>query len=227
MQSQQPQSTQEITQHVHQWLSENWDPEADLVQWRTLLAESGWGAAHWPEDYFGRGLSVEVSAAIEDVFAEFGAVGTAQTGVRMLAAATLLEHGNHEQKRQYLRRILTGEDHWCQLFSEPGSGSDLAGATTRADLDGDEYIINGQKVWNTSAHHAHYGLLIARTDWDEAKHKGLSYFILDMHQPGVEVRQLSQMNGHASFNEVFFTDARIPRENLISTAGNGLSLIHI
>ena len=221
MQTEQQQSLEEITQQVNRWLTENWDPDAGLVQWRTRLAESGWGSAHWPEDYFGKGLSVEISAAIEDVFADFGAVGTAQTGVRMLAAATLLEHGNHEQKREYLRRILTGEDHWCQLFSEPGSGSDLAGATTRADLDGDEYIINGQKVWNTSAHHAHYGLLIARTDWDEAKHKGLSYFIINMHQPGVEVRQLSQMNGHASFNEVFFTDARIPRANLISTAGNG------
>jgi alkylation response protein AidB-like acyl-CoA dehydrogenase len=215
------QAKPQIEKEVRQWLRENWNPEADLVQWRTLVAQSGWGAAHWPEAYYGKGLSLELSTLVEDIFAEFGAVGTAQTGVRMLAAVTLLEHGNHEQKRQYLRRILTGEDHWCQLFSEPGSGSDLAGATTRADLDGDEWIINGQKVWNTSAHHADYGLLIARTDWDEAKHKGLSYFILNMHQPGVEVRQLRQMNGHASFNEVFFTDARVPRENIISTAGNG------
>jgi alkylation response protein AidB-like acyl-CoA dehydrogenase len=215
------QSKQQIEAQVRQWLTENWDPESNLVEWRSMLAQSGWGAADWPEEYFGKGLSAEMSTAIEDVFAEFGAVGTAQTGVRMLAAVTLLEHGNHEQKRQYLKRILTGEDHWCQLFSEPGSGSDLAGATTRADLDGDEWIINGQKVWNTSAHHANYGLLIARSDWDEAKHKGLSYFIIDMHQPGVEVRQLRQMNGHASFNEVFFTDARVPRENIISTPGNG------
>jgi alkylation response protein AidB-like acyl-CoA dehydrogenase len=215
------QSKQQIEAQVRQWLTENWDPESNLVEWRSMLAQSGWGAANWPEEYFGKGLSAEMSTAIEDVFAEFGAVGTAQTGVRMLAAVTLLEHGNHEQKRQYLKRILTGEDHWCQLFSEPGSGSDLAGATTRADLDGDEWIINGQKVWNTSAHHANYGLLIARSDWDEAKHKGLSYFIIDMHQPGVEVRQLRQMNGHASFNEVFFTDARVPRENIISTPGNG------
>ena len=215
------QSKQQIEAQVRQWLTENWDPESNLVEWRSMLAQSGWGAANWPEEYFGKGLSAEMSTAVEDVFAEFGAVGTAQTGVRMLAAVTLLEHGNHEQKRQYLKRILTGEDHWCQLFSEPGSGSDLAGATTRADLDGDEWIINGQKVWNTSAHHANYGLLIARSDWDEAKHKGLSYFIINMHQPGVEVRQLRQMNGHASFNEVFFTDARVPRENIISTPGNG------
>merc|ERR1711932_34978 len=116
----------------------------------------------------------------------------------MLAAVTLLAHGSHEQKRKYLRGILTGEDQWCQLFSEPGSGSDLAGATTRADLRGDEWIVNGQKVWNTSAHHAQYGLLLARTDWDAPKHQGLSYFIINMSQPGVEVRQLAQMNGHAS-----------------------------
>ena len=101
-----------------------------------------------------------------------------------LAAVTLLEHGNDAQNEKYLRRILTGEDLWCQLFSEPGSGSDLAGATTRADRDGDGWRVNGQKVWNTSAHHARYGLLVARTDWDVPKHQGLSYFVLDMDQPG-------------------------------------------
>jgi alkylation response protein AidB-like acyl-CoA dehydrogenase len=206
---------------VRDWLTSNWNPNLDLVRWRELLADSGWGAPDWPRDYFGRDLDPQLSTVVEEELARIGAIGAAHSGVRMLAAVTLLAHGSHEQKQQYLRRILTGEDHWCQLFSEPGSGSDLAGATTRADLDGDEWIINGQKVWNTSAHHAHYGLLLARSDWDEPKHKGLSYFILDMHQPGVEVRQLKQMNGHASFNEVFFTDARIPRANIISAPGDG------
>lgn len=213
--------TEQIRQHVRDWLTSNWNPNLDLVRWRELLADSGWGAPDWPSDYFGRDLDPQLSTVVEEEFARIGAIGAAHSGVRMLAAVTLLAHGSHEQKQQYLRRILTGEDHWCQLFSEPGSGSDLAGATTRADLDGDEWIINGQKVWNTSAHHAHYGLLLARSDWDEPKHKGLSYFILDMHQPGVEVRQLKQMNGHASFNEVFFTDARVPRANIISTPGDG------
>ena len=150
-----------------------------------------------------------------------GAVGVAKTGIRRLAAATLLEHGTDAQKEKFLRRILTGEDTWCQLFSEPGSGSDLAGATTRAEFKGNRWIINGQKVWTTSAHHAEYGLLLARTDWDVPKHQGLTYFVLDMRQPGVEVHPLRQMNGHASFNQVFFTDAEVPPENLVGEVGHG------
>ena len=117
--------------------------------------------------------------------------------------------------------MLTGEDTWCQLFSEPGNGSDLAGATTRAERKGDRYIINGQKVWTTSAHLADYGLLLARTDFDVPKHNGLSYFLLDMHQPGVEVQPLKQMNGHASFNQVFFTDAEVGEECRLEDEGNG------
>jgi alkylation response protein AidB-like acyl-CoA dehydrogenase len=150
-----------------------------------------------------------------------GAVSVAKTGVRMLAAATLLEHGSELQKKKFLRRILTGEDAWCQFFSEPGSGSDLAGATTRADLQGDFWIINGQKVWTTSAHHADHGLLLARTDWDAPKHEGMSYFVIDVKQPGVDVQPLRQMNGHASFNQVFFTDAKVPAENLVGRVGDG------
>ena len=115
------------------------------------------------------------------------------------------------QKEKFLRRILTGEDTWCQLFSEPGSGSDLAGRDDARRAKGDRWVINGQKVWTTSAHHADWGLLLARTDWDVPKHQGLSYFVLDMRQPGVEVHPLRQMNGHASFNQVFFTDAEVPR----------------
>ena len=128
-----------------------------------------------------------------------------------LAAPTILEHGSDDLKRRLLRPIATGEHRWCQLFSEPGYGSDLAGLVTRADRDGDEWVVNGQKLWTTSAHHAHYGLLVARTDWDAPKHRGLTCFAIDMRQPGIEARPVRQMNGHASFNEVFFTDARVPR----------------
>ena len=124
-------------------------------------------------------------------------------------------------KEKFLRRILTGEDTWCQLFSEPGCGSDLAGATTRAELKGNKWIINGQKVWTTSAHKAQYGLLLARTDWDVPKHKGLSYFVLDMKQPGVQVYPLRQMNGYASFNQVFITDAEIAPEFMVGELGDG------
>lgn len=206
---------------VRQWLDAHWDPNRSLVEWRNLLADSGWGVPHWPREWYGLGLPVPLSQAIDEEFAEVGAVGVAKAGIRMLAAATLLEHGNDFHKERFLRRILTGEDTWCQLFSEPGSGSDLAGATTRADFDGQQWVVNGQKVWTTSAHHAHYGLLLARTDWDVPKHQGLTYFVLDMDQPGVEVRPLRQMNGHASFNQVFFTDARIPPEYQVSETGNG------
>ena len=203
------------------WLDANWDPNARLAEWRGKLADSGWGMPTWPKDWFGRDLPQALAPVVEEEFARIGAVGVSKTGIRLLAAATLLEHGTDAQKAKYLRRILTGEDTWCQLFSEPGSGSDLAGAASRAEFDGEQWIVNGQKVWTTSAHHADYGLLLARTDWDAPKHQGLSYFILNMHQSGVEVRPLKQMNGHASFNQVFFTDARVAREDQISSTGNG------
>ena len=210
-----------VREEVRAWLAANWSAEQSLVAWRNKLADSGWGMPTWPAQWFGRDLPQALAPVVEEEFARANAVGVAKTGIRLLAAATLLAHGNDEQKAKYLRRILTGEDTWCQLFSEPGSGSDLAGASSRADFDGKRWIVNGQKVWTTSAHHADYGLLLARTDWDAPKHQGLTYFILDMRQPGVEVRPLRQMNGHASFNQVFFTDAAIPPENQVSAIGNG------
>jgi alkylation response protein AidB-like acyl-CoA dehydrogenase len=124
-------------------------------------------------------------------------------------------------RERFLAPILTGEETWCQLFSEPGAGSDLAGVTTHAELDGDRWIVNGQKLWNTSAHHADFGILVARTNWDVPKHRGLTYFIIPMHQPGVEVRSLRQMNFHRSFNEVFLTDAEIPRGFVVGAVGDG------
>jgi len=210
-----------IREEVTRWLETNWDPDLRLIDWRRRLVESGWGMPTWPERWYGRGLSGAEAAVVADAFAEAGAVGVASGGPGRLAAVTLLDHGTDEQKEKYLRRILTGEDLWCQLFSEPGSGSDLAGATTRADRVDGGWRINGQKVWNTSAHHARYGLLVARTDWDLPKHQGLSYFVLDMEQKGVTVQQLKQMNGHASFNEVFFTDAFIPDGEMLGREGDG------
>lgn len=210
-----------VRAEVRSWLEANWDREASLIEWRNKLADSGWGVPHWPKEWYGLDLPVGLQSVVDEEFARIGAVGVATTGIRTLAAATLLEHGNDFHKERFLRRILTGEDTWCQLFSEPGSGSDLAGATTRADFDGENWIINGQKVWTTSAHHAQSGLLLARTDWDVPKHQGLSYFVIDMQQPGVEVRQLRQMNGHASFNQVFFTDAKIAPECQVAESGNG------
>ncbi len=211
----------EVRAEVREWLAANWDPDMPLVEWRRKLADSGWGMPQWPKEWYGRGLPHALARVVEEECAKVGAVGVAKSGVRLLAAATLLEHGTDLQKKQLLRRILTGEDTWCQFFSEPGSGSDLAGATTRAELQGDFWIVNGQKVWTTSAHHADHGLLLARTDWDAPKHEGLSYFVIDVKQPGVDVQPLKQMNGHASFNQVFFTDAKVPQENLVGRVGEG------
>jgi alkylation response protein AidB-like acyl-CoA dehydrogenase len=210
-----------IRAEVRTWLERNWDPNLGLVEWRNKLADSGWGAPHWPKEWYGRDLPAALVPVVDEEFERIGAVGVAKMGIRTLAAATILAHGTDLHKERFLRRILTGEDTWCQLFSEPGSGSDLAGAMTRAERRGNRWVINGQKVWTTSAHRADYGLLLARTNVDLPKHKGLAYFILEMRQPGVEVVPLRQMNGYASFNQVFFTDAEVAPEFLVEEDGDG------
>jgi len=216
-----PSDWSQVRAEVRDWLESSWDPDRPLADWRRLLADSGWAVASWPVECFGRGLAPEADAIVAEELQRIGAVGV-PVGVGIgLAAPTILTHGSDELKQRLLRRIVTGDDMWCQLFSEPGSGSDLAGLTTRAARDGDEWIVNGQKVWNTSAHHAELGLLLARTNWDATKHEGITCFALPMQQPGVEVRPLRQMNGHSSFNEVFFTDARVPAENVIGEVGGG------
>jgi len=210
-----------VRDEVADWLAANWDPERPLLEWRNLLADTGWGCPTWPREFYGRGLTPALGNVVTEEFRRVGAVGPA-TGTSMtLVAPSILAHGSEDVKRRLLRPILTGEHKWCQLFSEPGNGSDLAGLTTRADRDGDEWIVNGQKVWNSGAHQAAYGMLLARTDWDVPKHKGITFFALPMGQPGVEVRPLRQMNGHATFNEVFFTDARVADTDRVGEAGEG------
>ena len=206
---------------VRAWLEANWNPELGLVEWRNKLADSGWGVPGWPKEWYGLDLPAGLVPVVDEEFARIGAIGVAKAGIRTLAAATILAHGTDLHKEKYLRRILTGEDTWCQLFSEPGSGSDVAGAVTRAEMQGNKWIVNGQKVWTTSAHHAHWGLLLARTDPDAPKHKGLTYFVLDMHASGVETRPLRQMTGQAEFNEVYITDARIPDIHRLGAVGDG------
>ena len=210
-----------VRDDVRSWLGENWDPERPLLEWRGLLADSGWGCPVWPREWYGRGLPPSLAAVVTEEFRAIGAVGTGVGAGVSLAANTILAHGSDELKATYLRPIVTGEHKWCQLFSEPGSGSDLAGLTTRAVRDGDEWIVNGQKVWNTGAHKAHLGMLLARTDWDAPKHRGITFFVVDMGQPAIEVRPLRQMNGHASFNEVFLTDARVGHDQVVGAVNAG------
>ncbi|MBL6600104.1 MAG: acyl-CoA dehydrogenase family protein [Alphaproteobacteria bacterium] len=206
------------------WLEANWDPNRSLVEWRDMLADSGWGMPNWPTEWYGKDLPVGLVPVVEEEFKRIGALPIPKSGIRMLAAATILAHGTDMHREKFLRRIITGEDVWCQLFSEPGSGSDLAGATTRAVMVGNKWVVNGQKVWTTSAHKAHWGLLLARTDMDLPKHKGLSYFIIDMHQEGVEAVPLKQMNNHASFNQVFLTDAEVLPDFQVAELGDGWSV---
>ncbi len=210
-----------VRHEVRAWLQANWNPNLALLEWRNKLIDSGWGAPHWPKPWYGRELPVGMVPIVDEEFERAGAVSVARTGIRTLAAATILAHGTDLHKEKFLRRILTGEDTWCQLFSEPGSGSDLAGAQTRAERRGNKWVVNGQKVWNTSAHKADWGLLLARTNMDLPKHKGLAYFIINMRQPGVQAVPLRQMNGHASFNQVFFTDAEVEPEMLVENDGDG------
>lgn len=206
---------------VRAWLDERWDPERPLREWRGELADAGWACPTWPREWYGRGLTTDLGRVVADELRAVGAVGPA-IGVGMaLAAPTLLAHGSDDLKGRLLRPIATGEDRWCQLFSEPGSGSDLAGLTTRAVRDGEQFVVEGQKVWTTGAHQAAYGMLLARTDWDVPKHRGITFFALPMGQPGIEVRPLRQMNGRASFNEVFLSEARVSVANVVGDLHDG------
>ena len=214
-------SREAVEKDIRQWLMSNWDPSLSLQAWRELLVDAGWAVPSWSRQCFGRDLPAWADQVVADEIRLIGAVGQPLGSGMSLAAPTIVEHGSDELRQLILRPTLTGEKTWCQLFSEPGAGSDLAGLSTSAVLDGDEWVINGQKVWNTSAHHADFGMLVARTSWDVPKHHGISYFVLPMHQPGIEVRGIKQMNRHASFNEVFLTDARVPANHLVGTLNDG------
>jgi alkylation response protein AidB-like acyl-CoA dehydrogenase len=206
---------------VSSWVSAHWDSGLSLVEWRRLLVESGWGVAGWPAEFGGLDLPPHSANLVTEILETAGVPGTPDSVGMHLAVPTLLEHGSDELRRRFLRPSAVGDVLWCQLFSEPGAGSDLAGLTTRASLDGEEWTVAGQKVWNTGAAHADYGLLLARTNWDVPKHRGITYFVLPMQQDGIEVRPLRQMNGHASFNEVFIDGARVPRGFVIGSVNAG------
>ncbi len=200
------------------------DPKTtDSITFRGAQYDRGLAWVHIPEGLGGLGLEPRVQRHVETRLREAGAppMQSMLFFNMFLAAPTMVTHGSDELRKRALRPMFTGEDVWCQLFSEPGSGSDLAGLSTRAVRDGDEWVVNGQKVWNTLAHLADKGMLVARTDPDLPKHKGLTYFMVDMHAPGVEVRALRQITGEAEFNEVYLTDVRMPDADRIGGIGDG------
>jgi alkylation response protein AidB-like acyl-CoA dehydrogenase len=206
---------------VKAWLDENWDPDLTVAEWWQRLGESGWAVPAWPTDWYGKGLSRADAVRVQNAIGAHGALPAPGGLGLLLAGPTIQVHGDDEQKKRYLYDIVTGQKGWCQLFSEPGAGSDLAGLNSRAIRDGDEWIVTGQKVWTSGGHAADLGMLIARTDPDAPKHAGITYFVIDMHQPGVDVRPLREMTGRALFNEVFLEEARVSNDAVIGGLGNG------
>jgi alkylation response protein AidB-like acyl-CoA dehydrogenase len=197
--------------------------QTDPVTFLGRQFDLGLAWVHFPVGQGGLGLSPRLQRTINETLIPAGAPIAAYRNVigHGMGAPTLVTHGTDEQKERYLRPLFTGEEVWCQLFSEPGAGSDVAGLATKAVRDGDEWVVNGQKVWTTLAHLAKWGMLVARTDPDQPKHKGMTYFVVDMEAPGVEVRPLYQITGEAEFNEVYFTDVRIPDEERLGEVGEG------
>jgi acyl-CoA dehydrogenase len=190
-------------------------------EWQARLHEGGWAGLTWPTQFGGQGRRPIDGLIWSQEQARYGV----SSGIFMVAhgmvAPTLMAHGSPEQRARFLPPMLRGEDIWCQLFSEPGAGSDLAGLTTRAVRDGDVWVVNGQKVWTSSAHRARWGILLARTDSSAPKHEGITYFVLDMATPGIDIRPLRQMTGEAHFSEVFLDDVRIPDENVVGDVNDG------
>jgi alkylation response protein AidB-like acyl-CoA dehydrogenase len=212
----------QVVDEVEAWLEEAWRPEITVGEWWRRLAEAGYARPTWPEGHGGRGVDVRTAREIMRTLAAHHVIAPPSGGVgALLAGPTLLRHGTPDQRDRHLLPIADGRASWCQLFSEPGAGSDLASVAARAELDGDEWVISGQKVWSSSADLADHGLLIARTDLDAPKHQGITHFCLDMDQPGVEVRPLRQMNGTTSFCEVFLTEVRVPVDDVVGDVGAG------
>ena len=211
----------EVRRAARAWIGDNFDLDLSLSDWLSRLVDSGWGVPTWTPEWYGQGLPNQIAAAALDEFRRVGAPGPPLGLARMLAAPTIIAHGTQEQKRRFVRPILVGDEAWCQLFSEPDAGSDLASLQTRAVRDGDEYVIDGQKVWTSGARVADFGMLLARTDTSVPKHQGITYFALSMDQPGVEIRPLREMTGEALFAEVFLTEVRVPASQVIGAPGEG------
>jgi alkylation response protein AidB-like acyl-CoA dehydrogenase len=214
--------TADIDNEVQAWIDANWHESITLREWWRRLAGAGYAYPRWPAGVGGSSVASTVARAVTTVLARNGVVAPPAGYVAAtLAAPTILEHGTDAQIKELVWPIASGEASWCQLFSEPGSGSDLASVGARAERDGDEWVVTGQKVWNSAADKADFGMLLARTDPDRPKHQGITYFAIDMHQPGVEARPLRQMNGTSSFCEVFLTEARVRSDMVIGELHDG------
>jgi alkylation response protein AidB-like acyl-CoA dehydrogenase len=209
-----------IQTDVTAWLQANWRPERPKQEWLAMVVDAGYAVPTWPARWYGRELDADAGAVIAAAFRACNAPGARQD-VHNLWANTALAYGTESLKERFIRPLLLDQVNMCLLYSEPGAGSDLAGLQTRAERDGDEFVVNGQKVWTSGAKKADYGMLIARTNWDVPKHQGISFFWFPMHQPGVEVRPIRQITNEAHFNEVFITDGRVPAENLVGDLNNG------
>jgi alkylation response protein AidB-like acyl-CoA dehydrogenase len=223
-------SEESFRDELRAWLRDNHpgpEPEGDLAgfdfrrDWQRRLHGAGWAGVSWPQEYGGRGATLVEQAIYNEEFVRAQAPSAANVLGLAMGGPTVIAHGTEEQKRRYLEPILSAQEIWCQGFSEPDSGSDLASVKTRGVRDGAEWVVTGQKVWTTLAHHAKWCMLVARTDPDAPKHQGLTYFLMDMEQDAVQVRPLRQITGEAEFNELFMEEARIPDENIIGGEGNG------
>ena len=227
-------SEEQFRDEVRTWLEENHpgpEPEGSLDEimsfrreWQAKLHAGGWAGISWPEEYGGRGATMIEQAIFVGEASRQEAPSPANVLGLAMGGPVVIAHGTDAQKQRYLEPILTGEEIWCQGFSEPESGSDLASLKTRAVKDGDEWVVTGQKVWTTFAQYAKWCMLVARTDPDAPKHQGLTYFLMDMEQEGVEAKPLVQITGEGEFNEVFMEEARIPEENVVGGVGNGWSV---
>jgi alkylation response protein AidB-like acyl-CoA dehydrogenase len=212
------------------WLADNHpgrEPAGDEAafefrrDWQRRLHAAGWAGVSWPTEYGGRGATLVEQAIFNEETVRAGTPQVANVLGLAMGGPTVIAHGTEEQRRRYLPAILSAEEIWCQGFSEPDSGSDLASLKTRARRDGDDWVVTGQKVWTTFAQHAKWCMLVARTNPDAPRHKGLTYFLMDMEQDAVQVRPLVQITGEAEFNELFIEEARIPHENIVGGEGNG------
>ncbi len=212
-----------LRQEAAEWLSKNWSGERSDA-FIEKVVDANLAAPSWPVEWFGRGVSPDAGQVVAQEFAKVGAPGAGQD-ITNLWANTVLAFGSDALRAEQIRDLMLGRTNMCLLYSEPGAGSDLAGIQTKAERDGDEWVINGQKVWTSGGRNADFAFLIARTDWDVPKHRGISFFFLPMKQPGVEVRALRQATGDSRFNEVFLTDARVSQANMLGDFGQGWSVL--